>query len=86
MRQGKTSPELDSGAGGSLVKQQIRQSVLSRHHRAQHQVDFYTVLSLKLSNDVLVLTPFFLPNQQLAAVRPDVSHGGALPDAGWTST
>jgi len=37
VRQGKTSPELDSGAGGSLVKQQIRQSVLSRHHRAQHQ-------------------------------------------------
>ena len=86
VRQGKTSPELDSGAGGSLVKQQIRQSVLSRHHRAQHQVDFYTVLSLKLSNDVLGLTPFFLPNQQLAAVGPDVSHGGALPDAGWTST
>ena len=68
------------------MKQQIRQSVLSRHHRAQHQVDFYTVLSLKLSNDVLGLTPFLLPNQQLAAVRPDVSHGGALPDAGWTST
>ena len=39
VRQGKTSPELD-GAGGSLVKQQIRQSVLSRHHRAQHQVVF----------------------------------------------
>ena len=67
------------------MKQQIRQSVLSRHHRAQHQVDFYTVLSLKLSNDVLGLTPFFLPNQQLAAAGPDVSHGGALPDAGWTS-
>ena len=28
---------------------------------------------------------FFLPNQQLAAVGPDVSHGGALPNAGWTS-
>ena len=40
VRQGKTSPELD-GAGGSLVKQQIRQSVLSRHHRAQHQVAIF---------------------------------------------
>lgn len=34
VRQGKTSPELEAG---SLVKQQIRQSVLSRHHRTQHQ-------------------------------------------------
>ena len=67
------------------MKQQIRQSVLSRHHRAQHQVDFYIMLSLKLSNDFLGLTLFCLPNEQLAAVGPDVSHGGDLPNAGWTS-
>ena len=67
------------------MKQQIRQSVLSRHHRAQHQVDFYTMLSLKLSDCFLSLALYFLPKQQLAAVGPDASHGGALPDAGWTS-
>ena len=51
VRQGKTSPELD-GAGGSLVKQQIRQSVLSRHHRAQHQVAF--LLFQNLLSDLLL--------------------------------
>ena len=70
VRQGKTSPELDSGAGGSLVKQQIRQSVLSRHHRAQHQVDFYIMLSLKLSNGFLGLTLFFFQTNNLQPLDP----------------